>query len=422
MTIHYEDKHATVWHGDCVNVLTGIPDDTFDAVITDPPYGLTNRTVDVMGCENCGRTLGGNDGAPENCPRCGGKLSRQRSVQGKGFMSKSWDGTGVAFDPATWRAVLRVLKPGGHLVAFGGTRTWHRLVCAIEDAGFEVRDSVAWLYGSGFPKSLNVSKAIDKAAGAEREIVRPRTYGLANGGGYSGGLNTDQPCSATAEISAPATPEVQQWAGYGTAMKPGHEPICVARKPLDGTVAGNVLEWGTGAINIDAMRIEGDTPQPFGSPRKSVGGILNGTDEPREQYVPSAQGRWPANVALDEETAAALQRGFGDTGGPSRFFYTSKAPSSERVTIDGVSHVTVKPLDLMQWLIRGYCPADGLILDPFAGSGTTGEAAIAEGFRAVLIEQDPTYLPLIKARITRRTNPVQHLQTIGEDLGLFGLD
>ncbi|AYD81034.1 DNA methylase [Mycobacterium phage Arcanine] len=353
--------------GDCRDILTELEDDSVDSIVTDPPYEL-------------------------------------------GFMSKKWDGSGIAFDVEMWEQCLRVLKPGGHLLAFGGSRTWHRLTVAIEDAGFEVRDSIAWLYGSGFPKSLNVSKAIDKAAGAEREV--------------------------------------RQWQGWGTALKPAFEPIVVARKPLVGTVAANVLEHGTGALNIDACRIA--TDEDRSRPPRAANAIYGGgkgTNSTASESNPA--GRWPTNVVLDETQAAELDKQsgnlpggvtvrrnmhgqeqnangiygsrkryasedftYGDSGGASRFFpvfkYQAKAPTRERpgyVNEDGakVAHSTVKPLTLMRWLARLVCPPGGVILDPFAGSGTTVEACLLEGFDCIAIENEPEYIPLIEHRISRST-------------------
>ena len=310
----------TIHHGDCIQVMNAMPANSIDAIVTDPPYGL-------------------------------------------GFMGRKWDTLPPSLEWA--EACMRVLKPGGHIVAFGGTRTWHRLAVAIEDAGFEMRDSLAWLYGSGFPKSHSVGKS----TGDER------------------------------------------YAGHGTALKPAFEPIILARKPFKGTVAANVLEHGTGAINVDACRI--------GTP----------------------SGRWPANVVLDQHTAAwvdeqsgVLKSGgyppaggqrshvatygkpnsrgearFGSSeGGASRFFYTAKAPKSERPNVDGVQHPTVKPLAIMQWLLRLATPPGGTVLDPFAGSGTTIEAALIEGFNPVGIEMEADYLPLIQHRIDRATPHPTH--------------
>ncbi|ALA06326.1 DNA methylase [Mycobacterium phage Ukulele] len=371
-------------------------------------------------------------------------------------MGKKWDGSGIAFDVEMWEQCLRVLKPGGHLLAFGGSRTWHRLTVAIEDAGFEIRDSIAWLYGSGFPKSLDVSKAIDKAAGAEREVTglsqhhspgRTTDLGLINDDGWQGGqLRT---------VTAPATEAAWQWQGWGTALKPAFEPIVVARKPLAGTVAANVLEHGTGALNIDACRIPAG--QDYRDKCASVVGLdsnRNGaaygewtgarTDSAREE------GRWPTNVVLDDTQAAeldaqtgiqksgtAVQRngggqkifggiaggensagarpdaGYNDEGGASRFFpvfkYQAKAPTKERpsyVNEDGnkVAHSTVKPLALMRWLVKLVTPPGGVVLDPFAGSGTTVEACLLEKFRCIAIENEPDYIPLIEQRLERSTS------------------
>ena len=315
--------------GDCRVVLADVPDGSVDSCVTDPPYDLTNRTPDVKGCEDCGRTLGGRDGNPEVCPKCGGVLSMQRSVQGKGgggFMGHGWDSTGVAFDVGTWAEVLRVLKPGGHVVAFGATRSYHRMVVAIEDVGFEIRDTImAWGYGTGFPKSHNVSKAIDKAAGAKREIIgksarhvsgkpEQRTEGL------NGSSTFQETVGMGANLTAPATDAARQWFGYGTALKPALEPITVARKPLVGTVAANVLAFGTGAINVDACRIEhtpGDEGEwgakNTGNTRGVYGAFADEAGLPGSTRNPA--GRWPANLIHDgsEEVLA----GFPETNGSS---------------------------------------------------------------------------------------------------------
>ncbi|QGH75489.1 DNA methylase [Mycobacterium phage BaconJack] len=426
--------------GDCRDILTELEDASIDAILTDPPYEL-------------------------------------------GFMGKKWDNSGIAFDVEMWEQCLRVLKPGGHLLAFGGSRTWHRLTVAIEDAGFEIRDSIAWLYGSGFPKSLDVSKAIDKAGGespqrqaevlrnartraglsrgevAERigctpssvrdwEEGRSRAVGrslewitpspeyrdrLADLLGYTSderritGASTDRRGDGTViglghsgvKYGTDASTEAaKQWQGWGTALKPSFEPIVVARKPLVGTVAANVLEHGTGAINIDACRI-GDEVRTYG-PSAAPGGNavrLSGGDgrdaENARRYADMSKqrppttvsGRWPTNVVLDEAQAAEL-------GEPQRFFpvfkYQAKAPTRERpgyVNEDGakVAHSTVKPLTLMRWLARLVCPPGGVILDPFAGSGTTVEACLLEGFDCIAIENEADYIPLIEHRISRST-------------------
>jgi site-specific DNA-methyltransferase (adenine-specific) len=335
-----------VIHGDCIDVLREMPDASIDAIVTDPPYEL-------------------------------------------GFMGKHWDASGVAYNVDLWRDVLRVLKPGGHLLTFGGTRTWHRLACAIEDAGFEVRDSIAWLYGSGFPKSLDVSKAIDKAAGVEREVVgkarlHSNVHSFANSDAYTA---TD----FRPDITAPATDDARRWQGWGTALKPAHEPIVVARRPLDGTVAANVLRHGTGALNIDGCRI--GTDDRFGGGAKATSGFVDGYEG--DGWTPgSTLGRWPANVVLDESQAAEL-------GEHSRFFYVAKAPTRERPNHDGIKHPTVKPLALMRYLIKLVTPPGGVVLDPFAGSGTTAEACVLEGFQCIAIEREADYIPLITQRLAR---------------------
>lgn len=391
--MHYVDERVTVHHGNCAWVMARMPDGCVDSVVTDPPYEI-------------------------------------------GFMGKRWDASGVAYDAELWAEALRVLKPGGHLLAFGGTRTWHRLAVAIEDAGFEIRDSIAWMYGSGFPKSLDVSKAIDKAAGAEREVigVTNRCIGPSQTGHNGIGTFEEKNWATSNQLTTPATPAAQQWHGWGTALKPAHEPIVVARKPLTGTVAANVLEHGTGALNVDGCRIVGvvpSVPQPvFGVANGGIFGMGVG----RNGEMSSApSGRWPANVILDEDQAEVLDRQsgvtkspapyvqrsevvgiygaeahhdrpsthHGDSGGASRFFYVAKAPARERPKVDGIAHPTVKPLTLMRWLCRLVTPPGGVILEPFAGSGTTIEAALHEGFNVVAIEREADYLPLIDARLAR---------------------
>jgi site-specific DNA-methyltransferase (adenine-specific) len=391
--------------GDCRDVLATLPADSVDSVVTDPPYELA-------------------------------------------FMGRGWDSTGVAFDPNTWRAVYRVLKPGAHLLAFGGTRTSHRMVCAIEDAGFEVRDTLCWLYGSGFPKSHDVSKHIDRAAGAERELKTISSAGLSSWKVENGGQANHWVAAAkasgekTVEVwgDEPMTDAARQWTGWGTALKPAHEPIVLARKPLVGTVAANVLAHGTGAINVDACRIgtSKDVPaSPSGQRRSGYGfGLQDGTESGFDPNI----GRWPANVLHDGspevEAAFAMAgertttwvdpshannrtgefmralghpgvQGFNDTGSASRFFYCAKADSGDRADS---RHPTIKPVDLMRWLVRLITPPGGTVLDPFAGSGTTGEAAMLEGMGAILIEQDAQHVADIRHRQARWS---------GADLPLF---
>lgn len=352
--------------GDCIASLKALPENSVDSVVTDPPYHLT-AIVKRFGKSNMEQ--------PADKDLSTVNAGAFRRLAG-GFMGKSWDGGDIAFRAETWAEVLRVLKPGGHLVAFAGTRGAHRMVCAIEDAGFEVRDSLMWVYGTGFPKSHNVGD------------------------------------------------------GWGTALKPAHEPICLARKPLsEKTVAANVLRWGTGAINIDGCRVEAECATGWGG--KAAGGGT-WTEEncglSKDGAPRPAQGRWPANIVHDgspevlagfpdtgasksgaKQTAKRGTVALGDFAGTSavvgydepagsaaRFFYSAKASEKDRA---GSKHPTVKPIALMQWLCRLITPPGGVVLDPFAGSGTTGAAARAEGFGALLCEREAEYIADICRRM-----------------------
>jgi DNA modification methylase len=411
-----------ILHGNNLDILPTLPDNSVDSIVTDPPYEL-------------------------------------------GFMGKKWDSSGIAYSVELWQQCLRVLKPGGHLLSFGGTRTWHRVAVGIEDAGFEIRDSIAWLYSTGFPKSLDVSKAIDKAAGAEREVIGERagkgtqsgvTVGPI-GGGDSGGFRH----GPVVEITDPATPEAQQWQGWGTALKPAFEPIVVARKPIEGTVANNVLKWGTGGLNIDGSRIGSETISTHNAPKGSFAGGEPDRGSDTSIYK-SHTGRWPANIILDPYTAELLDEqsgiskstsgakqtpkqdtnsfgnysgnlgivGHNDSGGASRFFYVAKASKRDRNEgLDELEatrvwdtsrkpenigsntpqnrstearknfHPTVKPTTLMEYLIKLVTPPGGVVLDPFTGSGSTGKAAILQGFDFIGIEMTEEYLPIIEGRL-----------------------
>lgn len=383
--------------GDCTAILRTFPDNSVDSVVTDPPYGL-------------------------------------------GFMGKQWDR--VLSPVATWIEVLRVLKPGGHLLSFGGTRTHHRMTCAVEDAGFEIRDTLMWLYGTGFPKSLDVSKAIDKAAGAVREVVRT------SAGMSSLGVMHDDawvPGGSRIDVTAPATPEAAQWYGWGTGLKPAWEPIVLARKPLGGTIVANVLRHGVGGINIDACRVkyqdEADAASAIPRGRCTSGNLVGGgvdTDRVDFERPEQKKGRFPANVLHDgsdevldsfavfgeskgngksglveysqpdmrgdnfnRATGKQTRQGmrFGDSGTAARFFYCAKASIKER---NGSKHPAVKPLVLMRYLCRLITPVGGIVLDPFAGTGTTGQAAMLEGFKYILIERDPQYCIDIRNRLQQR--------------------
>ena len=418
----------TIHHGDCIETMNAMPPESVDAIVCDPPYGLSNTTPAQV-ADTIAKWAGGDRG---------------HVPTGRGFMGKSWD----AFvpPPAVWDECMRVLKPGGHMVVFAGSRTHDLMGLSIRLAGFEMRDSLAWLYGSGFPKSHDIGKAIDKLAGAEREVVGTARRSQNRSEGWDRPWMREQMESlggsgmAEHAITAPATPEAQRWDGWGTALKPAFEPIVLARKPLaEKTVARNVLAHGTGAINVDACRIAATDKAKFPagvvSETESVygGGAGIYGDRPRPEDA-SPSGRWPANVLLDHHAAAWVdeqsgitqsptstgrgaggQNGMyspiggqgtvpapGDKGGASRFFYTAKAPKSERPNVDGVQHPTVKPLAIMRWLIRLVTPPGGVVLDPFAGSGTTIEAALIEGFDPVGIEMEADYLPLIQHRIDRQ--------------------
>lgn len=410
-----------LYNDDCLNAMRRLEDNSVDSIVTDPPYGLS-------------------------------------------FMGKKWDYDVPSVE--IWAECLRVLKPGGHLLAFAGTRTQHRMAVRIEDAGFEIRDMIAWVYGSGFPKSLDVSKSIDKAAGVARGTTpdfrngpntKP-TKGDKYSGGYDGQENID---------GGPATAAAQQWQGWGTALKPALEPITVARKPLVGTVAENVLAHGTGGLNIDGCRVAhvtvGDgslalNPHLRTHINGGNGGHVIAHETERRVVTPHETGRWPANLIHDgsdevmklfpsvktgvcpADGAGGYQGGLqrrdsrpamngGDSGSAARFFYCAKASKRDRdeglegfalrkvETMNSYSapsegrtadknggpraniHPTVKPTDLMRYLCRLVTPPGGMVLDPFMGSGSTGKAAMLEGFQFIGCEMSPEYMEIAKARI-----------------------
>ena len=430
----------TIIHGDCLEELKKLDDCSVDAVITDPPYGLSNtkpaQVADVLAAWATGDTE---------------KVPAKRG----GFMGKDWDS--FVPPPAVWAECMRVLKPGGHMAVFAGARTQDLMGLSIRLAGFEIRDTLGWIYGSGFPKSMNVSKAIDKAAGAEREVAgRTKTpfkvdaaahRGTSLQGSVNGDFSKqiDEDGYRYTEHTAPATSEAARWDGWGTALKPAIEPIILARKPLDGTVAANVLEYGVGGLNIDACRVgmsDADREAakvPMAEWSRS--GTTGATDSRNgDTFTPAPAGRFPANVLLDEHAAKEMDKQSGllksgaldrskitaenkifgkspaklegayspNEGGASRFFpvfkYQAKAPKKERPVIvreDGakVQHPTVKPLKLMEWLITLITPEGGLILDPFAGTGTTLQAATNKGFHSIGIEADTDYIQLIHKRL-----------------------
>lgn len=428
---------AEVILGDCVSTMAAMKAETFSAIVTDPPYSL-------------------------------------------GFMNRAWDKVGVERDPDTWRAAFHVLKPGAHLIAFGGTRTFHRTMTAIEDAGFELRPTMSWLFGSGFPKSLDVAKAIDATFGHKptREAPAGET-----GDVYGDGINVN---FAERPGYEPVTEEAQAWAGWGTALKPGWEPIIVARRPVRGTVARNVLKHGTGGLNIDATRIgvadaegrwpadviishsaaceevgarsvrgNGHFPAQRGESGYS-GGWRGAEPTPERTLEADTVEAWACAedcpvAELDRQSGASLSSGgrasavgmhtfrgddkpetggdpgIGDFGGASRFYYTAKASTAEReawgrlaleerrrsdgrakdisnprlrTTARVNDHPTVKPLALMDWLLRLVVPPDGVVLDPFCGSGSTLVAAKAARIAAVGIEMDARSARVARARLS----------------------
>lgn len=391
--------------GDSWHFLKDQPDNRYDSVVTDPPYALVSMI----------KRFGNAEPSKE-------KFAMEKSHSGymsRGFMGQKWDNGSTVHAVEFWAEVLRVLKPGGHVVSFGGTRTYHRMACAIEDAGFEIRDMLQWIFATGFPKSHNVGKGIDRAAGIERKIVTTRKLTgkarVLKGGNYDGGYEGRE-LTSEYSVTVPSTEEAILWDGFGTALKPACEPICLARKPLEEglTVAANVLKWGTGALNIDGCRVDASAAD-----KMFVGDGAGRADTKFDM----SKGRWPANVCHDgsdevvscfpvtdpstigKPRGAKAGNGWGmtatgteyeDGGSAARFFYSAKADSDDRL---GSKHPTVKPVDLMQWLVRLVTPPGGLCLDPFAGTGTTAEACYREGMRCMLIEREAEYQSDIRRRM-----------------------
>ena len=448
-------KEYTLHTGDSIEVLKTFSENSIDSVVTDPPYEL-------------------------------------------GFMDKGWDKSGVANSVELWKEVFRVLKPGGHLLSFGGSRTYHRMASAIEDAGFEIRDQIQWIYGSGFPKSHNISKALDKRLGVEAEIVGYQKGSLPTAGRENWKNLYDRGDGKTPDgrdyqkaverreriesegipLTVPTSDEAKKWEGWGTALKPAHEPIVLARKPIKNSVADNVLLWGTGALNIEGTRVSTQdnlNGGSYGKTSRDVDQYFNGKKPGGAGEFTQPSGRWPANIIFDEDSAQILDEQSGvsksnprtpskehhegtvttfsrgsetsahkDSGGASRFFYVAKTSTAEReaglesleekylarsnqtqaelkrgnvdfekennvanynkVLPRKNNHPTVKPITLMRYLVKLITPPDGLVLDPFCGSGSTGCAAVVEGFNFIGIDLDSEYIEISRARIEHWKN------------------
>ena len=433
---------STVYHGDCLEVMNKIDKCSVDSVVTDPPYHLIS-IVKRFGKEGSAPAQFGTDGA----------FARAS----KGFMGKEWDGGDIAFQVETWRKCYELLKPGGHLIAFSGSRTYHRMAVAIEDAGFEIRDQCIWLYGSGFPKSHNIGKSIDALKKTGKSNPQPLRK-TRMGDNYEPTGQEDylkgRMFSSDIENDDYEHQVNNEWRGWGTALKPAHEPMVLARKPLsEKSVADNVMQHRTGAINIDACRIEGEVKHPdtmpdfrdqgeqskaaIGVDKLSFGQTSNAKRKQLSDsdLLDNQRGRWPSNVMHDgseqvqeifpETTSTEVSRqrthkgiwtageladteqfmpAYGDQGNASRYFYCAKTSKDERkfglgADIKANTHPTVKPVELMRYLVRLVTPKGGLVLDPFMGSGSTGMGAREEDFRFVGIEKEEEYYEIAKARI-----------------------
>ena len=391
-----------------------------DSIVTDPPYHLQS-IVDRFGKEGSAPAQEGTDGA----------FARAS----KGFMGKEWDGGDIAFRKETWELAYQLLKPGGHLLAFSASRNYHRMAVAIEDAGFEIRDQIMWIYGSGFPKSLNIGKGVDKKLGNKREVVKTIERGdvqtaIDKGVGYTADPANKNNKAVFGYGTETVTKGNSEWEGWGTALKPAHEPIVMARKSIESTIVDNVLKHGTGGINIDGCRVELDGEKPPSGSAKRVYKNNEYTEEKiyGDNKTTPETGRFPANVMHD-----GLQEEW------ARYFYCPKVSSAERnrglenfepkpmawgnqakaelkrgnldfvgsgdgtkhnkVAMRVNTHPTVKPQELMKYLCRLVTPKGGTVLDPFMGSGSTGMAAKAEGFEFIGIEREKEYFEIAEKRI-----------------------
>jgi len=426
---YYSNGEITLYHGDCREVVPGLSD--IDYIVTDPPYGIgfMDKDWDTFSPEYLQEHRTADN---KRTPRTDGrKVAAWKNAADAG----SYD-YGRNHEFQAWFTVIAKLcraacKPGAMLAAFGGPRTWHRLACAVEDAGWEIRDCCMFLFGSGFPKSHNISKAIDKATGAEREVV-----GIGSNYGHDTSKSIEQQFGYKADynLTAPATDAAKEWSGWGTALKPAWEPIILAMNPLDGTFAHNATEHGVAGLNIDAGRIGTDTILQRQAKRvdggSGIGAKAVGQKQQLTGIATTTQGRWPANLLLDEEAGAMLDAQSGerhagghlsgtepsepgknvygkygrhqwdayrDSGGASRFFYTAKA-NAEREPYN--NHPTLKPVCLMQYLLRLLsAPTGGVILDPFAGSGTTLLAAKRLQRACIGIEKEEAYCEIAARRL-----------------------
>jgi len=379
-------------NADCFEALKDLADNSIEAVVTDPPYGLGACT-------------------PAQVAECLQAWSSGKTwkPKGSGFMGKAWDAW--VPPPELWREVFRVLKPGGHALVFAGSRTQDLMGMSLRLAGFEMRDVIQWLYGSGFPKGHDISKAIDKAYGATREIIGYKQSGLGTGDAFGILQNgTNGQANNNVPVTSPSTPQAKQWEGWNTALKPAYEPALLVRKPLSGTVAQNTLDHGCGGLNVDGCRVE--TDEQLG---RACGGWLKGDyvggQTPRWNSLGTTKegGRWPSNIILDEQASEQLEQ----QAGTSRFFYTAKPSASERhagIRSEGERanvHPTVKPIDLMRYLIRLITPPHGTVLDPFMGSGSTGCAAALEGVSFIGIEREPEYFAIAQQRVAYWSGDVE---------------
>lgn len=401
MKLYYKEKYYTLYEGTMQEVLSSMPNNSVDAIITDPPYEIS-------------------------------------------FMGKGWDATGVAYTKETWKHCLRVLKPGGYLLSFGATRTFHRIAVAIEDAGFEIRDTIMWLYGSGFPKSMNIGLAIDKKNGVESKVVA-----RVKGSGTTGINDRGNQQFVAKNQYEDGTYDLKQaqneWQGWGTALKPAYEPIIVARKPFKGSLVDNVIENGVGGLNIDECRVGTiDILKEQNNGKNSLFGGIREYNFNGGKYIPSEHGRFPANVILtyDETDFDEVCGGMpnDDFGSASRYFYCAKASKKDRDegldnfetfnggsynfrqdgSLDGLIpskkniHPTVKPVELMQYLVRLVTPKNGVVLDCFMGSGSTGKAVMFENrernanYHFIGVEMTSEYLPICHSRIDYALNKYEY--------------